>query len=277
VPSLSPALVDPVREELKAIGVSPDPLKRDKEILVGEERVRLTPDEDLAIRRATGTLRLVLLKDLMASPEYQDASAEERASAAKRQIRRAGSVVQEGARGLIRGDSPVTFEALTEGLEDPEVTEQRQAPQPAATSAAPIAGPPTRFDSLFQQIGSAVGVDPTFLKAVAKTESSFNPTAKGPPTKYGTAIGMFQILPSTFRLFEAEARRILGREPSIENLADNALVGALFYRDLLDRTDNDPAAAARYYHGGEILANHGPKTRAYGQKVADTYLAWSGQ
>jgi hypothetical protein len=272
VPTVTPALVDPVRDELDVIGVSPDPLRRQQAITVGEERIPLSPDEDLAVRRATGTLRIVLLKDLMASPEYQDASAEEKSSAVKKALRRAGTVVQEGVRDLVRGDRQVTFESLTEGLEDPEVVEQR-APEPQA--AAPVTGPRTRFDDLFSRIGSTVGVDPTFLKAVAKTESSFNPDAKGPPTKYGTAIGMFQILPSTFRLFEAEARRILGREPSIANPVDNVLVGALFYRDLLDRTGNDPAAAATRYHGGEDPQNWGPKTKAYARLVAETYAKWS--
>ena len=273
VPQVSAARTDPIRAELARAGVDLEPLRRSKEITVGEEKVPLAPDADFAVRRATGAFRTILLRDLFASPDYQEASAEEKADAIKRTVRQAGAAAGEGARALIRDEQPVTFEALTEGVDEPEVAEQRQ---PTQAALPPAGGPATEHDPIFARVGAQVGVDPTFLKAAAKVESNLNPDAVGERTRYGTAVGMMQLLPSTFRLFEAEARRLLGREPVITDPVANVLVGALYYRDLLDQTGNDPAAAATLYHGGPDPKQHGPKTRAYAAKIAATYARFTG-
>jgi soluble lytic murein transglycosylase-like protein len=111
------------------------------------------------------------------------------------------------------------------------------------------------------------GVDPTLLRAVVMQESSGNPHA----VSEAGAVGLTQLMPVAIRQYAGEASKLLGRPVDARSALDNLLMGALYYRDALQKTRGNVEAAARLYHGGPNLALHGPRTMAYGKAVAWRY------
>ncbi|CDG20694.1 Lytic transglycosylase, catalytic [Xenorhabdus poinarii G6] len=74
---------------------------------------------------------------------------------------------------------------------------------PAKDKPATEKGKPL-LDSMagyFNMLEKKLGLDPGILHGVAMTESSGNPNAIGPTTKYGTAKGMFQFIDSTAKSY----------------------------------------------------------------------------
>lgn len=117
------------------------------------------------------------------------------------------------------------------------------------------------YADLFEEAGRSYNVDPALLKAVAHVESRFNPKAKGPPTPYGRAEGMMQIIPST-------ARRLGVEDPYDPK---QAIPGAAkLLSENLDRFDSVEDAVAAY-HGGPNTRLWGPKTRKYKGLVMAQY------
>ena len=123
------------------------------------------------------------------------------------------------------------------------------------------------FDRAVGTVARVVGVDSALLRAVVATESSGNPHAR---SQVG-AVGLTQLMPVAVRQYGPEAGRLLGRSPDPLNGIDNLLMGALYYRDALRRAHGNIEHAARLYHGGPNLALHGPRTIAYGRKIAGRY------
>jgi len=156
-------------------------------------------------------------------------------------------------------------------------------PPPAATPESPrsVCGVPHEYRALAHStftghqgldravgtVARVVGVDSALLRAVVATESSGNPHAH---SAVG-AIGLTQLMPVAIRQYAPEAGRLLGRRPDPLNGVDNLLMGALYYRDALRRAHGNIEHAARLYHGGPNLALHGPRTIAYGRKIAGRY------
>ena len=102
------------------------------------------------------------------------------------------------------------------------------------------------------------------LSGIWKIESGqgTHPTMIGPPTKWGTAKGHFQILDNV----HANLEHRLGQKLDRFNFTE-ALVGAAeLMRENKARYGND-ADAVRAYHGGWNKKNWGPKTEDYVQKV----------
>lgn len=175
------------------------------------------------------------------------------------------------------------LDSAPEGPVSMSIAGQRASkPAPASTPAAPPA-PAARVvqdgkvtDDAIADVATLAGLQPNLLRAVVATESSGRPEAKGPITKDSGgqhALGVTQILPTTFAEVAPQIASITGRPADIHNPFDNLLGGALLYRRLLQQTGGDVAAAARLYHGGPNLAIHGPKTRDYGRKVQTRYEA----
>lgn len=110
----------------------------------------------------------------------------------------------------------------------------------------------------------ATGIEVALLRAIAHTESSFNPKVEGPPTSKGwRAQGLMQLGP--------EARK------GVSNVFDpheNALAGAKLLAGYLRRYQNDtPAALAAYNWGpARVDKKHDPsewpgEVRSYVDKV----------
>lgn len=119
----------------------------------------------------------------------------------------------------------------------------------------------TDFDSLFQDAGTQYGVDPALLKLQAQAESSLNPKAIGPQTKYGRAKGLVQLTDYT-------ARSLGVTDPYDPKQAIPAQ--ARLMAENLQRYGNTNDALAAY-HGGTDKSQWGPKTQAYVQKISDAY------
>jgi soluble lytic murein transglycosylase-like protein len=144
----------------------------------------------------------------------------------------------------------------------PEAMPQRQAAarseDPQGDAIARVVGIPRHLMDAVQQRENP-GRDPRIV--------SGDPSGPGK----GGAVGMMQLLPGTFESLRPEIERLIGRKAVITNPLDNRLAGALYLRQGLDRSGGDVEAAARYYHGGPSALQHGPRTQAYGQAIAQNF------
>jgi hypothetical protein len=101
--------------------------------------------------------------------------------------------------------------------------------------AKPIA-PAGSFDEMLVRAAIQQGLEPEFVRSVARIESNLRQDAisnKG-------AIGLMQLMPGTAALLGLDARR-----PE-----DNVLGGARFLRELLLRYNGDPTLALAAYNAG---------------------------
>lgn len=91
-------------------------------------------------------------------------------------------------------------------------------------------------------------VAPDLVKKVIATESSFNPKAVGPMTKYGTAKGLMQLLDSTGR----EWHEKLGLEGEYDpfNAEQNQQIGTAYLGWLSDQFNGDEKLALAAYNWG---------------------------
>lgn len=142
---------------------------------------------------------------------------------------------------------------------------------PAATRLNPAsqgtaAAAPAQFKALFERAGSAHGVDPGLLAAVAKNESAFNPNAVSP----AGAQGIMQFMPGTAAQFGVDPF-----DPA------SAIDGAArFLRQLQDQFGSVELALAAYNAGPGNVTKYGgippfTETRNYVTKVMDTWRAGS--
>lgn len=142
---------------------------------------------------------------------------------------------------------------------------------PASTRLNPAsqgtaAAAPAQFKALFERAGSAHGVDPGLLAAVAKNESAFNPNAVSP----AGAQGIMQFMPGTAAQFGVDPF-----DPA------SAIDGAArFLRQLQDQFGSVELALAAYNAGPGNVTKYGGippfnETRNYVTKVMDTWRAGS--
>lgn len=140
---------------------------------------------------------------------------------------------------------------------------------PALMAAAPTQMPPMQsqgnlpqwvpqnFQNPILQAAGQYGVPPAVLAAMARQESSFNPQAIGPMTKYGQAHGPWQFLSGT------------GKQYGITNpydITQSANAAAKMLKENYEKFGTwDQAVMA--HHGGPNTKIWGPKTRAYRDKV----------
>lgn len=98
--------------------------------------------------------------------------------------------------------------------------------------------------SLINSIAAEVGVDPKTLRAIILIESSGNPNAQGPTTKYGSSCGIAQVLPSTAKLTCQQ----------LKDAATGIRAGAEYLKKIqgMKETQGKPAYYAYIgYNGGE--------------------------
>lgn len=127
----------------------------------------------------------------------------------------------------------------------------------AATAASRVAGVP--FADLFNAAGAAHGVDPVLLAAMARTESSFDPSAVSP----AGAQGLMQLMPGT-------AKGLGVTDPF--DPAQSVQGAAQLMRDLLDRFGRVDHALAGYNAGpGAVIRYDGippyAETQGYVSKI----------
>ncbi|AEJ40533.1 lytic transglycosylase [Sulfobacillus acidophilus TPY] len=131
-------------------------------------------------------------------------------------------------------------------------------PPSSATSSSP-----STVSAAINAAAAATGLAPELLRAVAQTESDFNPEA----VSSAGAVGVMQLMPGT--------AAGLGVNPY--NVSQNVLGGAEYLKQLLaDFHQNLPLALAAYNAGpGAVTQYHGippyAQTQAYVQKVLSVY------
>jgi hypothetical protein len=107
---------DPVRDELARVGIKPDPFKTTGTLKLGNVGIRLTSEQDFALREAKGRARHAFLARAMASPVYQNADDTIRERILKKQLSRGQAGITERAKHLARRDVPFTVETLLQGI-----------------------------------------------------------------------------------------------------------------------------------------------------------------
>lgn len=117
------------------------------------------------------------------------------------------------------------------------------------------------FEAYFQAASEAYGVPVNLLKAVAKAESAFDPTA----VSHCGAQGVMQLMPAT-----AQA---MGVTDAFDP-AQNIMGGAKYLSQMLDTFDGDVSLAVAAYNAGPgAVKKHGgipyESTRNYVNKVLD--------
>lgn len=113
----------------------------------------------------------------------------------------------------------------------------------------------SQYDPLFEAAGKKYNVDPALLRAVAHTESRFNPKALSPQG----AEGLMQIMPAT-----AKGLKVNPKDPA------EAIDGAArLLAESLDRNSLEDAIGE--YHGGPDRKIWGPKNRQYRKDVMAKY------
>jgi hypothetical protein len=117
------------------------------------------------------------------------------------------------------------------------------------------------FSSLIQSLAPSYGVPPSLALALAKKESSLNPSAVGTSGE----IGLFQVMPSTAAQF------------GVTNLYDptaNTQAGLSYLASLYKQYGNWSDALIAYNEGPGAFAAHGayPVSQSY----ADSILAAAG-
>jgi len=123
------------------------------------------------------------------------------------------------------GGSEPTVASETTRTSGPEATDKTTAPE---------AGP---YDGIIREAAVKYGVNPDLVRAVIRTESNFNPTAK---SRVG-AQGLMQLMPK------------LARELGISDAFDpreNIFGGVKYLSRLLDRHDGDVSLALASFNAG---------------------------
>ena len=108
---------------------------------------------------------------------------------------------------------------------------------------------PAAYNAMRDRIAKEYGVDPDVVRRLNATEGHRNADgswADGVPTKYGTAVGGFQVLPSTFALEQQK----YGFPGNNTNDEANARAGILYYREQLQNRGGDATKAYYDYHDG---------------------------
>lgn len=122
------------------------------------------------------------------------------------------------------------------------------------------------LDSYFKEAATTYGVDENLLRAIARTESNFNPSA----TSHAGAMGIMQMMPAT-------AKECGVTDPY--DARQSILGGAMYFSKLLDKYDgNKTLALAAYNAGPGNVDKYGgvppfEETQNYVQKVMNYYNA----
>lgn len=138
-----------------------------------------------------------------------------------------------------------------------------------STAAPGVSGCPASLEDYFKEAAATCNIDENLLKAVAKAESGFDPSA----TSSAGAMGVMQLMPST--------AKSLGITNAY-NAKDNIMGGAKILAQNLSRYDGDLSLALAGYNAGcGNVDKYGgippfKETRNYVKKVLSYYQKAQG-
>lgn len=121
----------------------------------------------------------------------------------------------------------------------------------------------TDYESCFQAASEAYQVPVNLLKAVAKVESDFTPTA----VSHCGAQGVMQLMPAT--------ARYLGVNDAFDP-AQNIMGGAKYIRMMLDRFNGDVSKALAAYNAGPGSVEKCGGVPSYAQAYVNKVLGYAG-
>jgi soluble lytic murein transglycosylase len=102
-------------------------------------------------------------------------------------------------------------------------------------------------------------------------ESGGRAGVQGPPTPYGRALGLTQMLPDTARGVAARLglpyREDLLRGRTPEAIEYQRALGRDYLREGFERYPNDTRSALMFYHGGPDTRIWGRRTRRYADEI----------
>lgn len=110
---------------------------------------------------------------------------------------------------------------------------------------------PVIFDKAMQQAGQNTGLDPSWLLAIARQESAFNPTARS----HAGALGLMQLMPDTGRLISKLINRPLKQLDELYHPERNIELGSAYLKRMLDENQRNPVLATAAYNAGPHRIN----------------------
>jgi len=105
---------------------------------------------------------------------------------------------------------------------------------------------PVIFDQAIQQAGQNTGLDASWLLAIARQESAFNPTARS----HAGALGLMQLMPDTGRLISRLINRPLKQLDELYHPERNIELGSAYLKRMLDENQSNPVLATAAYNAG---------------------------
>ena len=140
---------------------------------------------------------------------------------------------------MIYGTSAAGLYGLTEQEQIRQKREERETPGSSFQEAFSDARQSVTesMDDIFEEAASAYGISADLLKAVAKAESNFNPSA----VSHAGAIGVMQLMPGT-------ARSLGVTDPY--DARQNIMGGAKYLKSNLERYGGDVSLALAAYNAG---------------------------
>lgn len=117
---------------------------------------------------------------------------------------------------------------------------------------------PSKFDDIFKEAAAEYGLDWKELKLRAAVESSLNPDAQGPKTKYGQSVGIMQLTEET-----ANGLGVMNRRDARESIFGAAKLLAQHVKD----AGGDKSKVDRLYYGGPDQKKWGKNTEQYAENM----------
>lgn len=184
-----------------------------------------------------------------------------------------GSAVVRGGREIYRNPYPDSVLQVVRGDGGRDVIQV-----PRSYGGTPMTAPATgAMPPSFEQLSGGGGVSSTtaiaaaLMPALVQQETGGRPGIKGPPTKYGRAVGLAQTLPVTAQAM-AQKLGLPWRPDLLEATTEEGAqyqfaLGQAYLQEGLEKYGGDPAKALMYYHGGPDERLWGPKTRRYARET----------
>ena len=110
---------------------------------------------------------------------------------------------------------------------------------------------PVVYDDAMLQAGKAQGLDPSWLLAIARQESAFNPEARS----HAGAMGLMQLMPDTGRLISNIINRPLKQLSELYRPERNIELGSAYLRRMYDENQKNPVLATAAYNAGPHRVN----------------------
>jgi soluble lytic murein transglycosylase len=137
---------------------------------------------------------------------------------------------------------------------------------------------PKKFKKRSLQVASAIieeseknGLDPVFVLAVIKTESSFNPLAKGSIGE----IGLMQLRPCTAEWIAAKGKIPFRGKRTLENPVENVRIGTFYFKYLRNKFGGEAFKYLAAYNMGAAnvrrMIAEDKKPREYSMRVMKNY------